>query len=77
MNLLYLIGNGFDVNLKIRTDYQSFYDYYIAQESADDAVKLVKEDLKKNRYAQWSDLELGLGKFTSQLKRVGFSFHPT
>ena len=70
MNLLYLIGNGFDVNLKIRTDYQSFYDYYIAQESADDAVKLVKEDLKKNRYAQWSDLELGLGKFTSQLKDI-------
>lgn len=70
MNFLYLIGNGFDVNLKIRTDYQSFYDYYLAQVSADDAVKMVKNDMEKNRYEQWSDLELGLGKFTSQLKRV-------
>ncbi len=70
MNFLYLIGNGFDVNLKIRTDYQSFYNYYLAQNSTENVVKLVKEDMKKNRYAQWSDLELGLGKFTSQLKDI-------
>ena len=57
MNYLYLIGNGFDVNLKIRTDYQSFYDYYLAQVSTDNAVKMVKDDMEKNCYEQWSDLE--------------------
>ena len=29
MEIAYLIGNGFDLNLGLKTRYDDFYDYYI------------------------------------------------
>ena len=31
MNVTYIIGNGFDLNLGLRTSYKNFYTYYIKQ----------------------------------------------
>lgn len=80
MNITYLIGNGFDVNLGLRTRYVDFYKYYVNQDNPDalDAVKrfkseindFIKEETKKQDEAtiDWRDLEVALGKWTPNLK---------
>lgn len=70
MNILYIIGNGFDMNLGLKTGYQDFYDYYIAQKSTSEAVSRLKDYLKKERYHIWADLEMGMGQYTTQVGSV-------
>lgn len=33
MNIVYIVGNGFDRNLGLKTSYQDFYKFYKAQVS--------------------------------------------
>lgn len=65
MNITFLIGNGFDLNLGLKTAYSHFYEYY-KDKAVDD---LIFNDIDGN-YEMWSDLERGLGKF---LKKVDVS----
>lgn len=58
MNITFLIGNGFDLNLKLNTRYSDFYKYYIKNDPNDMLSNSIKKD-----YEMWSDLELGLGEF--------------
>lgn len=80
MNITYLIGNGFDVNLGLKTRYVDFYKYYVNRDNPDapDAVKrfkseindFIKAETKKQDEAtiDWRDLEVALGKWTPNLK---------
>ena len=80
MNITFLIGNGFDVNLGLKTRYVDFYKYYVNKETPDalDAVKrfkseindFIKAETKKQDEAMidWRDLEVALGKWTPNLK---------
>lgn len=58
MNITFLIGNGFDINLGYKTKYKDFYDYYIARYPDDLLAKAIKDD-----YENWADLEEGLGDY--------------
>lgn len=58
MNITFLIGNGFDLNLNLNTRYSDFYKYYIKNDPQDLLSKSIKRD-----YQMWSDLEVGLGEF--------------
>lgn len=58
----FLIGNGFDINIGLNTRYQDFYKYYIENNEDD----MLAKDINKN-YTNWSDLELGLGKYTEEV----------
>ena len=62
MNITFLIGNGFDLNLKLNTRYSDFYKYYIENAPKDLLSKSIKED-----YKMWSDLEVGLGEFLKDI----------
>ncbi len=62
MNITFLIGNGFDLNLKLDTRYSDFYKYYIKNDPKDMLSKSIKED-----YEMWSDLEVGLGEFLKDI----------
>lgn len=62
MNITFLIGNGFDLNLKLNTRYSDFFKYYIENAPKD----LLSESIK-NDYEMWSDLELGLGEFLKNI----------
>lgn len=65
----FMIGNGFDLNLGLPTSYDKFYTYYTAPENcANDSlvVESMKLEISKN-LKNWSDLELALGEYTSQL----------
>lgn len=67
MNITFIIGNGFDMSLDLKTGYKNFYPYFQEKAGEDNIlVDKIKADEKK-KYANWSDLELALGKFTSIL----------
>lgn len=67
MNVLYVIGNGLDISLGMKTDYQSFYDYYKSQENHDPDIIQLKNSIEEGRYKTWADLEAGLGNYTADL----------
>ena len=73
MNITFLIGNGFDRALGLRTGYSHFYEWYCEKTAESDVVdrfrKSIDEDIKctdENTTKLWSDAELGLAKVTEQ-----------
>jgi len=79
MNITYLIGNGFDINIGMATRYTDFYKTYINEgpvnpELTPHGQNLIRE-LKKHlsdegNYDYWSDLELALGDYVKTVKSV-------
>jgi hypothetical protein len=69
MNILYLFGNGFDINLGLKTKYIDFYEYYLKNESDSELVKKLKLNIFDN-IKHWSDLELALGGYTLNFQKV-------
>lgn len=65
MKILHLLGNGFDVNLELKTKYTEFYKVYNKSDSKSDATLKLKENIKTEK--NWADLELALGKYTSKI----------
>lgn len=71
MNLLFVFGNGLDMNLGLKTGYQDFYDHYLNKvPSSSPLIEKMKNHLSKERYKNWSDLELGLGAYTTEVDSV-------
>lgn len=69
MNILFLIGNGFDLNIGLKSRYADFYKYYNEQESTLDIINNLKSNINNN-IQNWSDLELALGEYTKELNSV-------
>ena len=69
MQILYIIGNGFDLNLGLKTSYNHFYEYYQKIKSENKNVQKLKEHISKT-YDSWADLELALGDYTQHLKKI-------
>lgn len=65
MNFTFLLGNGFDVGLGLKTKYIDFYPYFIENASKDNIFRLALEE--DSNYEKWSDLEIALGKFTNKV----------
>lgn len=73
MNITFLIGNGFDRALGLRTGYSHFYKWYCEKKSESDVIngfrQSIDEDIKctdENTTKLWSDAELGLAKVTGK-----------
>lgn len=70
MNILYILGNGFDKAQGMHTSYPEFYQYL-----KDDAPKgsellqQLKKDIDENKKL-WSDMEEAFGQFTSKIETV-------
>ena len=65
MNITFLIGNGFDLSLGLKTRYQDMYKEYVNTASADNEIREFKELLRSDEmkgYNLWSDFEIGMGK---------------
>ena len=75
MNITYLLGNGFDLNLGLHTKYEDFYDYYLKQDTKnadiDRLKKSINESVNTNNKSisviNWGDAELGFGSYTRRL----------
>lgn len=62
MNITFFIGNGFDLNLGLKTDYASFLEYHKAKECEDIISRSINRDI-----TLWADLERQLGTFTREV----------
>lgn len=79
MNVTFLIGNGFDINLELNTSYSAFYNYLIKKYPIEEndkkdmpmLLKIVNEinndKSKPMEEKLWSDFEIGLGLFTKNI----------
>ncbi len=67
MNITYLIGNGFDINLGLKTSYHDFYEYYKEQPSNSEKITKFKNEIADN-IALWSDLEEKFGEYCKNFK---------
>ena len=63
MNITFLVGNGFDLNLGLRTRYVDFYPYFMANAQDDNMIRnwLGGDNLL------WADLETKLGESLTKL----------
>ncbi len=61
MTITYLIGNGFDLGLKLKTDYKSFMDWYLARSDIASGMDWVRQEMR-NHPNRWSDAEIAFGR---------------
>ncbi len=72
MNITFLVGNGFDLNLGLDTTFSSFLKEYTSEISKEENEKetaplyLFKKDILKDA-KQWSSAERAFGKYTKEL----------
>ncbi len=75
MNITFLIGNGFDLNLGLKTSYHNFLDYYYLKDMDDDNEnikyfkKIIREE-RDNGIDTWADAEISLGRVTGKFDDV-------
>ena len=64
MNITFLIGNGFDIKLGLKTRYTDFYPVYIASNKDKDINDSAKRfaDLIDSNYETWADFEMAFAK---------------
>lgn len=68
MNIVYILGNGFDKAFGLPTSYPEFYDYYLKRPSENVHIEKMKEHLKSHMFDTWADMEIGLGQYTEQVQ---------
>lgn len=66
MNVLYILGNGFDKALGMKTSYPEFYEYLVKQKGST-MLELMKSKIDTDKLL-WSDMEFAFGQFTSEVK---------
>lgn len=72
MYITFLIGNGFDLNLGLKTGYKDFLKVYTSESSSaeienDSILSYFKNEISENEDL-WSDAELAFGQLTSKFK---------
>lgn len=75
MNILHIIGNGFDLNQGLPTSYAHFYEFYFQlapKEGDTDAInkfrELLAQKLYDKRTDRWADLEKTLGEVAADFE---------
>ena len=62
--ILFIIGNGFDLGLGMKTRYEDVYDGYIHTSPKSQAIEAFKAELSKRKpYDKWSDFEMGMAEY--------------
>lgn len=69
MNVVIFIGNGFDINLGMKTRYSDFYQYYKSIKTQNSLINNLKAEISSD-LSTWSDLELALGQYTKNIKNI-------
>jgi len=71
--MLFIIGNGFDLAMGLKTSYRDFVNWYITQkeEPEDERISKFKNNIQSDietSINSWADLEIKLGEYTLQYK---------
>lgn len=72
MNITFLIGNGFDLNLGLNTTYVDFIKEYVKESPEDvEIIKTFKKDLAKDKKNTnlWADAELAMGQYSIHIAK--------
>lgn len=69
-NITFMIGNGFDLQIGLKTRYTDFYKIYCEIKDDDDQIivnfkKNILQD-EAHGWKNWSDFELGMGKYSDR-----------
>ena len=64
MKITFLIGNGFDLGVGLKTRYSDFVPYYLSLPDNDPDIIAFKSIIESDKET-WADAELALGKLTS------------
>lgn len=66
-----MIGNGFDLNLGLRTRFTDFYNHYSAARAKDDRlyVRDFLDKVKNSSNGEWSDFEASFGKYAQHFSK--------
>ena len=69
MNIVFLIGNGFDINLGMKTSYADFYDDYTkTYKTTSEPINRLMDSIAQYKSTNlWADLEKGLGEYTENI----------
>ncbi len=68
VRITFLIGNGFDLNLGMKTSYKDFYEHYCKPHSEiPPHVQEFKNNILNN-YKTWADAELAFGKYSENFE---------
>lgn len=64
MNITFLIGNGFDLRMGMKTRFSDMYEAYIDSESSSDVIKKFKDMLRMDapEYKTWGDFEMAMAQ---------------
>ncbi|MBR2413588.1 MAG: hypothetical protein IKB13_03735, partial [Clostridia bacterium] len=68
MNITFLIGNGFDLNLGLQTTYLDFIKYYKNLPTWDMQLREFRLNINDNEKF-WSTAEIALGQYTNQFEK--------
>lgn len=82
LNVVWIIGNGFDLNLGLKTDYRSFLEkaYFLDKSSEkhrEQLTDVINKNLQENKDNHWSDLEILLGEATTGYQLEDETFYET
>lgn len=69
MNVLFILGNGFDKAQGLATSYPEFYDAYKKIKPDSELEARLQREIQSD-YETWADLEEGLGKYSAQFTDV-------
>jgi len=62
-NITFVIGNGFDLCVGLKTRYTDFYREYTKEKVNDsELIRKFKEIILEDKYNNWADFELGMGQ---------------
>ena len=68
MNVLYILGNGFDKAQGMKTSYPEFYQYLMEKaDSGSPLLQQLKKDINADKLL-WSDMEEAFGQFTAKIE---------
>lgn len=72
VNITFIIGNGFDLNLGLKTSYTDFYKIYVedADEEKNELIQYFKKSIPvssetKTKIENWSDFEKAMGEYST------------
>ena len=75
MQITFLIGNGFDIGIGLKTRYEDFYKKYcVVTEDDNDNIRSYKEMLQKRdseemlKIIDWADFEIAFGQHSEEFK---------
>lgn len=70
MDIVYLIGNGFDIKLGLKTRYAEFYKWYMTREPSEyAAVNEFRSAIDPN-HELWADMEWAMCQYLKEIKRA-------